>query len=101
MTRQVHFLEGSGTHINTTISPVSRTTKHENESKENSLPRIGKGVCLFLGIRLTSVMIFAEPITTHGHHPQGKCVSSLLGADVLPVLSTALTTTVFTHSGCA
>lgn len=84
-----------------TIPLAIRATKHENESKENSLPDPGKGVCLFSGIRLSSVMIFAEPINTHGHHPQGKCVSSLLGADVLPVLSTALTTTVFTHSGCA
>jgi len=29
---------------------------------------------------------------THGHCPQGNGVSSLLGSDVLPVLSTALTT---------
>jgi hypothetical protein len=48
-----------------------------------------------------SVMVFAEPINTHGHCPQGNSVSSLLGPDVLPVLSTALTTNVFTHSGRA
>ena len=41
--RQVNFLEGSGTNINTTISQASRTTKHANESKEHSLPDPGKG----------------------------------------------------------
>ena len=38
---------------------------------------------------------------THGHCPQGNSVRALLGSDVLPVLSTALTTNVFSHSGRA
>jgi hypothetical protein len=38
-----------------------------------------------------------DPIT-HGHCPQGNSVSALLGSDVLPVLSTAFTMNVFSHS---
>ena len=55
----------------------------------------------YYGKENTSQRVLPFNPITHGHCPQGKSVSSLLGADVLPVLSTALTTNTFSHSGRA
>jgi len=57
--------------------------------------------CLLTKKLFASQRILPFNPITHGHCPQGNSVSSLLGSDVLPVLSTAFTTNVFSHSGRA
>lgn len=57
--------------------------------------------CTSTGKLFASQGVLTSNQITYGHSPQGNSVSSLLGADVLPVLSTAFTTNVFTHSGRA
>jgi hypothetical protein len=56
------------------------------------------GIPTASGVRKSQQALHCALIT-HGHCPQGNRISSLLGADVLPVWSTAFTTNTFSQSG--